>query len=58
MKKTIFVLFFLLAVSTLAAATETDFGADGLKGISAEQQKMLVEGKIAFSTQTSQRKIP
>ena len=51
MKKTIFVLFFLLAVSTLAAATETDFGADGLKGISAEQQKMLVEGKIAFSTQ-------
>lgn len=51
MKKTIFVLFFLLVVSTLAAAAEADFGAGGLKGISAEQQKMLAEGKIVFSTQ-------
>ena len=51
MKKIVFVLFFLLAVSTLATAAEVNFGADGLKGISAEQQKMLAEGKIIFSTQ-------
>ena len=50
MKKAFFVLFFLLVVSTLATAAETDFGADGLKGISAEQQKMLAEDKIIFST--------
>lgn len=50
MKKAFFVLFSLLVISTLAAAAEVDFGADGLKGISAEQQKMLAEGKIIFST--------
>jgi hypothetical protein len=51
MKKTIISMFFFLAVSTLAAAAEPDFGADGLNGINAEQKKILAEGKIVFSTQ-------
>ena len=44
-------MFFFLAVSTLLAAAEPNFGADGLNGINAEQKKMLTEGKIVFSTQ-------
>ena len=51
MKKTIISMFFFLAVSTLLAAAEPNFGADGLNGINAEQKKMLTEGKIVFSTQ-------
>ena len=51
MKKTIISMFFFLVVSTLVAAAEPDFGADGLNGIRAEQKKMLAEGKIVFSTQ-------
>jgi hypothetical protein len=51
MIKTIIPLFFFLAVYTISAAAEPDFGADGMNGISAEQKKILSEGKIVFSTQ-------
>ncbi len=50
MKKIVILLFFIVAFSSLASAAEPDFGVDGMKGISIEEQKMLADGKIVFST--------
>lgn len=50
MKKVVISLIFILTFSSLAAAAEPDFGTDGMKGLTIEQQNMLAEGKIVFST--------
>jgi hypothetical protein len=50
MKKAFIGIICLFVFSGIATADEPDFGADGLNGISIEQQKMLSEGKIVFST--------
>lgn len=50
MKKVVISLIFILSFSSMAAAAGPDFGTDGTKGLSIEQQKMLADGKIVFST--------
>jgi hypothetical protein len=50
MRKAFIGIICLLVFSSLAEAGEPDFGSDGMKGITIEQQKMLAEGKIIFST--------
>jgi hypothetical protein len=50
MRKIFIGIICLLVFSGLAAAGEPNFGNDGLKGISVEQQKELAGGKIIFST--------
>ncbi|HEY9160689.1 MAG TPA: hypothetical protein VIS94_06355 [Desulfomonilia bacterium] len=50
MKKVVISLILILAFSSMAYAEEPYFGTDGMKGLSVEQQNMLAEGKIVFST--------
>jgi hypothetical protein len=50
MKKVVISLIFILAFSSMAVAAGPDFGTDGMKGLSIEQQKMLADGNIVFST--------
>jgi hypothetical protein len=55
MRKTFIGIICLLVFSGSAAAGEPNFGNDGLKGISIEQQKELDGGKIIFSTTDKSR---
>ena len=46
----------LLLVSSAAAGEARDFGPGGMKGLSAEQEGDLADGKIVFSTTDSKGK--